>query len=157
MKDESLRLLGMCPSLHERTRIWSKSRFLVSRTPIIWVFTTGSPWNGMLVVDISCCISRCSVMLSAMRSPDDISPPSLTRSVCIQKRDSWKKASPSFALRAISVTMSASHCTIPAFSLMPNTRDNPLSSDSPSAVRLCPRSPESMSLSSLHLVEMKRE
>ena len=93
MKDVSLTPLGMLPSLQERMSKWSKSRFLVSNTPITCTPTAGSPWKGMLVDCIIWLSSRCSVMTSIVKSPEAISPSRRLTSVYILNNDSLKSGS----------------------------------------------------------------
>ena len=93
MKDESFTPFGMLPSLHERMRRLSKSRFRVSSTPIICIPTIGSPWNGMAVVVTICLISRRSVFWSTSKSPLSVSVFSRFSTVYILNTASWKKAS----------------------------------------------------------------
>ena len=92
MNDVVSDAFGMMPSLHESRSTLSKSRFRVSRTPIICTPSSGSPWNGTEVVLMSCERSLWSVVSVTSRIPSSISFFSLLMSVNVRKSDSVSKA-----------------------------------------------------------------
>ena len=97
MKEASSIPFGIFPSLHDKTRTWSKSRLRVSSTPITCTPWAGSPWKGMLVDAISCVKSRRKMTLSASKSPFAISSDRRVSRVYMRNTDSSKSGSLSAA------------------------------------------------------------
>ena len=135
MKDVSLTPFGMLPSLHDSTSRWSKSRLRVSNTPITWMPSAGSPWNGMLVACMSWAMRRSKVVRLMVRSPAAIKSDSRLIRVYILNTDSWKKASSLFfpccpiRLRTLSIHL-VSKQLVGSSSMSVNRRDRPSSMES---------------------------
>ena len=112
MNEASFTPLGSLPSLHDNSKTCLKSRFLDSRTPIIWSPAAGSPWKGIDVVCMSCWMSCKMIFRLASSSPLLVIVLRRLRRVYIRKSDSfciWFSDSVSLSLMAIRFTWFCSH------------------------------------------------